>query len=141
MPGVEVLTAIFPHPEGPCQPKDRQTEHKVEELRHKHHGKDIPYFAVKTDYLHHQVADHKQATKRTLTRGPSQMPATPLRSATNIRIEMLRSEVVSTCPKIFHSLCCWFMKVFSRSMLCYTLLFAETERVHQAISFNMLYRA
>ena len=61
MPEVEVLTAIFPHPEGPCQPKDRQTERKVEELKPKHSGKGIPYFAVKTDYLHHLVAGHKQA--------------------------------------------------------------------------------
>src|ERR1700693_6280484 len=63
VPEVEVLTAIFPHPEGPCQPKDRQTEHEVEELSPKRGGKGIPYFAVNTDYLHNQVAGHKQASQ------------------------------------------------------------------------------
>lgn len=48
MPGVEVLRAIVPHPDEPCQHKDRQTEHKVDELHPKEGGKGIPKFAVKT---------------------------------------------------------------------------------------------
>src|SRR5579884_3312995 len=61
MSEVEVLTAIVPHPDVPCQPKDRQTEHKVEELNRKRSGKAIPYFAINTDCLHHQVPDHNKA--------------------------------------------------------------------------------
>src|SRR5215211_4953888 len=64
MPEVEVLTAMFPQPEEPCQPNERQTEHEVEELQRKHGRKGIPYFAVETDSLHHQVAGHKQASQR-----------------------------------------------------------------------------
>jgi putative protease len=44
MPEVDVLAAIFPHPEVPCQANDRQTEHEVEELKRKHDGKVLPYF-------------------------------------------------------------------------------------------------
>jgi len=53
MPEAEVLTAIFPHPEEPCQPNESQTEREVEELPRKHCGKGIPHFAVKTDCLYH----------------------------------------------------------------------------------------
>ena len=63
MPDVVVLTAIFPHPEVPCQPKDRQAWHKPEELHPNHGGNDIPYFAVKTDCLYHLVAGRKQASQ------------------------------------------------------------------------------
>src|SRR5579864_6393046 len=60
---VEVLTAILLHPKIACQPKDRQTEHTEEELKPKRGGKSIPYFAVNTDYLHHLVAGHHQASQ------------------------------------------------------------------------------
>src|SRR5271157_1426053 len=54
---------------------------------------------------------------------------------------MLSCNVVSPCPKIFHSLCCLFINVSSRSLLCYTLLCAETKSMRQDISFNLLHRA
>ena len=41
-PEVEVLSAIFPPPEEPCQPRERHTEHEVEELKRERGGKGIP---------------------------------------------------------------------------------------------------